>query len=203
MSDLHCPCCRSKLDLAVLFACASDRSAIEQLVSIGLPMGDLVLQYLMLHTPPKQCLSSAKQIKLIRLLLPDLRREAIKRGGQDRPVPHAIWAKALADILLRRDTLELPLKGHGYLYSMLAGMAEKADAAQEAQTEAARRAAPPAAPVTVRGQPKSIADALAGAGATPNAPIPPAPPPGPRTESPTVRRMKAELAAKKPTNEGK
>ena len=45
---------------------------------------------------------------------------------------------------------------------------------------------------------RRIADTLAGGNH--NAPIPPAPPPGPRAESPTVRRMKAEMAAKKTPN---
>jgi len=198
MSDLHCPACNAELDLSVVFASEEEHRVLARLINISIPLGNRVFGYLSLHKPPKQRLSSAKKLKLISELLPDLERQAISHKGRDWAAPLGLWAQAFDSMAARRATLDLPLKGHGYLYAMLSGLADKVEAQQEAQTEADRRTAPPAATVTVRGQVKSIADTLAGGNH--NAPIPPAPPPGPRAESHTVRKMKAEIAAKKTPN---
>lgn len=198
MSDLACPCCGSEFDLAVLFRSADDQQALARLVAVSVPLGARIMQYLTLHTPPKTRLTAAKKIKLLTQLLPDLERQAVNYKGRDWTTPLALWAQAIDQMMASAAAgrLDLPLKGHGYLLSVLTGLADKAEAVIEAQDNAARRT--PAATVTVHGQPKSIADTLAGGNH--NAPIPPAPPPGPRAESPTVRRMKAEMAAKKTPN---
>ena len=157
MSDLSCPACGSELDLAVLFAHEHDQRALARLVSVGIPMGTRVLQYVALFTPPKQRLTAAKKIKLILQLLPDLERQAITYKGRDWPAPLSAWAQAIDQMLTQRDAcrLELPMKGHGYLFSILAGMADKAEATQEQAREQQLRTGPRAA--TTHG-PKSVAD---------------------------------------------
>lgn len=87
MSDLSCPTCGSELDLAVLFAHEQDQRALARLASVSIPLGARVLQYLALFTPPKQRLTSAKKIKLILQLLPDLERQAITHKGRDWEAP--------------------------------------------------------------------------------------------------------------------
>ena len=52
------------------------------------------------------------------------------------------------------------MKGHGYLYATLAGMADKHEARAEQQREADRRTAPRQDTVTVRGEAMAIGDAL-------------------------------------------
>ncbi len=118
MSDLSCPTCGSELDLAVLFAHEQDQRALARLASVSIPLGARVLQYLALFTPPKQRLTSAKKIKLILQLLPDLERQAITHKGRDWEAPLAAWAQAIDQMLAARDAqrLELPMKGHGYLF---------------------------------------------------------------------------------------
>jgi len=60
--------------------------------------------------------------------------------------------------------LDLPMKSHAYLYSILMGMADKLEATFEAQDNAARfaaaRAMPDAATVQVKGQTLRMGDAL-------------------------------------------
>jgi hypothetical protein len=66
-------------------------------------------------------------------------------------------------MLATRDAgrLDLPLKGHGYLYAVLQGLADKAEASAEQQAEAQRRTGVPSGTVTVRGQAMGIGAALA------------------------------------------
>ena len=194
-ADLSCPVCGTELDLAVLFAHEGDQRALARLAAVSIPLGGRVLQYLGLFTPPKQRLTAAKKIKLILQLLPDLEREAISWKGRDWPAPLNAWAQAIDQMLAARDAqrLELPMKGHGYLYAVLAGMADKHEAAAEQQREQELRTGPRAA--TVNG-PKSVADLVSQA--APTAQPRPAPAaPAPAGMSPTVRAMREQIARKK------
>ncbi len=57
--------------------------------------------------------------------------------------------------------LTLPLSGHGYLFEVLASLADKSERAQEQALEASRRGRGDSATVTVRGQAMSIGEGLA------------------------------------------
>lgn len=194
MSDLSCPTCGSELDLAVLFAHEQDQRALARLASVSIPLGARVLQYLALFTPPKQRLTSAKKIKLILQLLPDLERQAITHKGRDWEAPLAAWAQAIDQMLAARDAqrLELPMKGHGYLYSILAGMADKHEASAEQQREQQLRTGPRAA--TTHG-PASVAALVQQA--QPAAATRPAPAAAQPGTSPTVRAMREHIAKTK------
>ena len=161
-ADLSCPVCGAELDMTVLFAHEHDQRALARLATVSIPMGARVLQYLTLFTPPKTRLTAAKKIKLILHLLPDLERRAITFKGRDWAAPLDAWAQAIDQMLLARDQgkLDLPMKGHGYLYSILSGMADKFESQAEQQREADRRAVPQQATVQVRGQTMSMGEAL-------------------------------------------
>ena len=208
-ADLSCPVCGTELDLAVLFSHEHDQRALARLASVSIPLGGRVLQYLALFTPPKQRLTAAKKIKLILQLLPDLERGAISWKGRDWAAPREAWAMAIDQMLAARDAqrLELPMKGHGYLYAILAGMADRFEGQAEQQREQQLRTGPRAA--TVNG-PKSVADlvqAPAPAAAPRPAPAAPAPSPGKaqgtpaQGMSPTVRAMRALIESKKGTQQ--
>ena len=194
MSDLSCPTCGTELDLAVLFAHEQDQRALARLASVSIPLGARVLQYLALFTPPKQRLTAAKKIKLILQLLPDLERQAITHKGRDWEAPLAAWAQAIDQMLAARDAqrLELPMKGHGYLYSILAGMADKHEASAEQQREQQLRTGPRAA--TTNG-PASVAALVQQA--QPAAATRPAPAAAQPGTSPTVRAMREHIAKTK------
>lgn len=191
-TDLSCPTCGSEFDLATVFANESDQQALARLVAVSFPIGSRVLQYIGLHTPAKQRLTAAKKIKLLLQLLPDLEREAINYKSRDWAVPLKLWADAIEQLLAKRDSdrIELPLKGHGYLYAMLAGMANDHEAAAERQREAelrnAGRAHSSAAPTSVN-------ELLQNPGPRPQPQLAPAQPAG---MSPTVRAMRAAIEKK-------
>jgi hypothetical protein len=194
VSGLSCPTCGTELDLAVLFAHEQDQRALARLASVSIPLGARVLQYLALFTPPKQRLTSAKKIKLILQLLPDLERQAITHKGRDWEAPLAAWAQAIDQMLAARDAqrLELPMKGHGYLYAILAGMADKHEASAEQQREQQLRTGPRAA--TTNG-PASVAALVQQA--QPAAATRPAPAAAQPGTSPTVRAMREHIAKTK------
>ena len=162
MSDITCPACGAEFDLTVAFACEEERRAFARLASVSIPLGTRVLKYIALFTPPKQRLTSAKKLKLLMQLLPDLERKAITHKGRDWTAPLDAWAQAIDQMLAARDAqrLELPMKGHGYLYAILAGMADKHEAAQEAKREEDARLRPRRDTVQVRGQALEIGAAL-------------------------------------------
>ena len=162
MTDITCPACGAEFDLTVAFSCEEERRAFARLASVSIPLGTRVLKYIALFTPPKQRLTSAKKLKLLMQLLPDLERQVITHKGRDWTAPLDAWAQAIDQMLAARDAqrLELPMKGHGYLYAVLAGMADKHEAAQEAKREEDARLRPRRDTVQVRGQALEIGAAL-------------------------------------------
>jgi hypothetical protein len=141
MTDLSCPVCGAELALDHLFVDADNRAAVARLVAAALPLGGPLLQYTRLFAPPKTSLTQRKQVRIILQLLPDLERRAITHRGRDWAVPLGAWAQGIDQMLQARDAgrLELPMKGHGYLYAILTSLADKQEAVAEANTEAAKR----------------------------------------------------------------
>lgn len=162
MSHVACPICGTELTMAQLFANEETQRAVARLAAVSMPLGARVLQYCTLFAPPKTRLTVPKQVKLMLQLLPDLERRAIVHKGREWAVPLELWAQAIDQMLAARDAgrLALPMTGHAYLYSVLAGMADKHEGQAEQQAESARRA-PPQGQVTVRGQTMSIGQGLA------------------------------------------
>jgi len=198
---MACPACGSELTLEHLLGSADDERAFARLVALSVPLADLVLRYVNLFTPPKQRLTLRKKVRLIAQLLPDLQRGAITHKGRDWAAPHSAWAQAIEQMLSKRaaGSLQLPMTGHGYLYAVLAGMADKLEGQAEAQHEADARASAQArarrsdAP-TQAGALLTVQQAL-GAGVQPMARSN-APAPVPNT-SPTVRAMREHIAKTK------
>jgi hypothetical protein len=159
---MACPICGTELTLAQLFANEDTQHAVARLASVSIPLGARVLQYCTLFAPPKTRLTVPKQVKLILSLLPDLERQAITARGRDWAVPLALWAQAIDQMLLAQGAgkLDLPMKGHRYLYSILVGLADKVEGVAEAQAAVAARAGPRQDTVKVRGQALPIGAAL-------------------------------------------
>ena len=165
VENLTCPVCSATLNFEqILGRLESDRT-FDRMVTLSVPLGTLVLQYLTLFTPPKQRLTNSKKLRLIAQLLPDLERRAIAHKGRDWDAPWPAWAQAIDQMLSARaaDRLSLPMTGHAYLYSILAGLADKHEGAAEQQREREQRTGPRPGTVQVRGQATTVVDALPGA----------------------------------------
>lgn len=166
VETIACPVCRTELSLEQITGHLDDERAFARLVALTVPMARSVVQYLGLFTPPRQILTLRKKVRLIQQLLPDLSRCAITHRGRDWAAPPAAWEQAIEQMLAARDAgrLDLPMKSHAYLYTILMGLADKVEGAAEAQANTERfqaaRAVPTAATVQVRGQTLTIGDAL-------------------------------------------
>jgi hypothetical protein len=184
--NVTCPSCGAEMDLDVLLAHEDSRQALAQLAAISLPLGKVVLQYLRLFKPATRAMSHSRTVKLITELLPDLQRQSIERKGREWDAPTEAWRIAIEHVLAMRDkgALTLPLTSHGYLYEVLAGMADKVEAKAESEVEQRRRQRRGDG-----GAPQPAAATLASA---------PAPAPANySTPSPYALRLQAEIAAKR------
>jgi hypothetical protein len=103
-------------------------------------LGESVLAYMDLFRPASgRSIKADKLLRLIQELREQVESGRVERGGRQWVVPLEIWRQALEQVLARRDQLTLPLKGHGYLFEIVAGMASKAEGKAETDREAERR----------------------------------------------------------------
>lgn len=179
------------------------RRLIAAVLTASLPLGGLVVRYLRLHKPPKQKLRIGVVGRLLAELVPDIQRNTIERTGRVWTVNAESWKAALQAVFDAHDkgTLAVPLQGNGYLYQVLMRMADREEAVQEKQVDATRRGRANEAGAQYVGQVlgKLLGPAAEASAAAPPIPSRPITPPGPKRDSPLVRQMKAELAAKKGT----
>lgn len=172
------------MDLDVLLAHDDSRQALARLVALSVPLGRLVLQYLRLFKPGTRAMSHGRTVKLVEELLPDLERGAVTHRGREWRAPIDVWQAAIEQMLAQRDKLVLPMKSHGYLVEIVVGLADKAEAAQERDREADRRARRSTVEVAAAETPLAAA---------------PAAPQGPSRYAAMVR---AEIEAKRQRREG-
>lgn len=135
---IRCAACgaTSSLDAAV----AHDDAAQALNTALGMtPIGRLLVQYLGLFRPAKNSLSFDRVNTLLNELLPVIQSGQLDRAGRTWPAPLSYWQAALEQVLAARPRLTLPMKSHGYLYEIVAGMSNKTEATAEAKTEEARR----------------------------------------------------------------
>jgi hypothetical protein len=137
----RCPACGAAFSLDVLIAHEEARGLIVELMNFSLPFGSLVIRYLALFRPEKQELRMERVAKLMRELLPDVKRGAITRKGREWPLGKLDWQGALEAVLSAHDkgSLTLPLQDHAYLYEVLMRHADKQEARAEQATEQQRR----------------------------------------------------------------
>ncbi len=193
-ADLSCPVCGAEFDLAVLFKSEESRRTFDRLTANCSPLKARLAQYAALAKPPKHKLDTDKALRIIKTLLPDIERGAITWKGREWAAPLSAWAQAIDQMLAARDAgrLELPMKGHGYLFAILAGMADKFEGQAEQQREQELRTGPRAA--TTHG-PASVAALVQQP--TPATARPATAAPAAAGTSPLVRAMRAQIAQKK------
>lgn len=139
-----CPACHAESSLDVLIGREADARAVAGFIERHVAMGDLVVRYIGLFRPEKRRLGLGRTVALIEELLPDIERQAITRKGREWPAPQAVWRAAIEQVLANRakGTVTLPLTSHGYLYEVIVGLADKAEALAEREREAQARSRP-------------------------------------------------------------
>ncbi|MDP9990898.1 hypothetical protein J2W28_002068 [Variovorax boronicumulans] len=140
-----CPVCGAEESLdALLLRMVADetvRLLVAELLTKALPLGDLVVRYLRLHTPPKQRLRLATVRKLLAELVPDVQRVAIERKGRVWAVSPDAWKAAFHAVFeaAERGKITLPLEGNAYLYGVVVRIADRQEGEAEQQREQDRR----------------------------------------------------------------
>lgn len=136
---LTCPCCGGLFSIEAALADAQARQAVAAALQLPAGLGDRVLRYLGLFRPPERGLSWDKATRLLVELHDAIRAAQVTRHGRDWPAPQDYWRMALDQMLDARPTLTLPLKTHGYLFEIVVGIAQKAEARREQAEEEQRK----------------------------------------------------------------
>ncbi len=133
-----CPACGAVASLDVLIGHEGAREALVVSLQLPAPLGKLLVQYIALFRPASRNLSLDRVASLLGELQPMIEAAKIERNGRIWSAPLEYWKSALEEMVAKRDKLTLPLKSHGYLLTIIEGFSNKAEAKQEAQTEARR-----------------------------------------------------------------
>jgi hypothetical protein len=102
------------------------------------PVGDLLLAYIGLFKPPKRALAMSRTARLLKELLPMIKEAKIESHGRIWSAPQEYWRMAFTEMIEKRDRLTLPLKSHGYLFAVIEGYSNKAEAQAETKIEQRR-----------------------------------------------------------------
>lgn len=131
---LTCRSCGATGSAEAVFGDADAAEALRLAGELDPVIARAVWHYLALHRPAQRALSWARTEKLLREIHELVSQPTIRRHHRDWSVLPAMWREAMEQMQGQRDKLTLPLKGHGYLLEIVAGLADK----QEAGAERAR-----------------------------------------------------------------
>lgn len=142
---ISCPACGAEMTLDVLVAHEGAREAVLTALQLPAPIGKLLMQYLAMFRSGKRQLSWERVGTILGELRGPIERAQIERNGRAWPAPLDYWKAALEHMVQLRDAgkLQLPLKTHGYLLEVIAGMGNKAEAKAEAGDHARRSGVTP------------------------------------------------------------
>lgn len=118
----RCPCCGAENSLDALVNHDAARSALWELSKIGDETTRLAVTYVGLFRPNKSSLNFERMAKLLEEIRVAMDEGFIERDGKRFEAPRAAWIHGFRTLIERRDIggLRLPLKGHGYLYEVIA-----------------------------------------------------------------------------------
>lgn len=137
---LICPECGAFGSISQFATDNDARVVAELLARAPADIGISMLNYVSLFRPAKRVLTWPRARRLLVDLEELMRSGCIHRRGQDLGVTRTMWRQALEQMTDARPRLTLPLKSHGYLLEIVAGLADKAAASVEDKREAELRA---------------------------------------------------------------
>jgi len=136
---LICSACGATHSLQSLLADTHARESVATALALPAGLSERVLRYLGLFRPPQRALSWDRAAKLLAELNAAIAAGQIQRDGRVWAAPLDYWMQALDATLDARPPLTLPLKNHGYLYAIIAGISSSAAAHAEEAAEVRRR----------------------------------------------------------------
>lgn len=134
-----CPDCGGVRPLSEFLDAVRERQALDAALRMDPRMADGLLEYLDLFSPPGKKLQNRKLLRLLTELQELMSAGEVKaKDGRCWPAPLEYWRTALEDVSARRAGLTLPLNGHGYLQTVVVGIATKVGAKKETKREQSR-----------------------------------------------------------------
>lgn len=135
---VSCPACGADMTLDALLTHDEARRALAQAMQLAPGLGTRLMKYLGLFRPGQRQLTMDRVAALLGELLPMIEAGQADRRGRLWSASREAWCAALDVVIEHRDAgrLVLPLKSHGYLLEVLAGLVEKAEAAAEREHHA-------------------------------------------------------------------
>jgi hypothetical protein len=98
-----------------------------------------LIHYLALFRPAKTGMRWSRMLSLAQELVPQIQAAQVSRGGVTHVATTEMWGAALQQLADRPPHLRLPLKSHGYLLEVVAGLSERAASVAEREVEDNRR----------------------------------------------------------------
>jgi hypothetical protein len=144
LPSFTCPVCRNPLTVDVVFAHEGVRDAILQLVNAhadGAKLLRPLLAYVGMFAPVKTEMRYERVAAVLAEVVASIKAGSVRdTHGVTHAAPLDYWRQAFEEMAARRDagSLKLPLKSHGYLHTVVVGLAGKAAATAERKTEAQR-----------------------------------------------------------------
>lgn len=138
-----CPHCQFQAEIEAFFTDDDGKRLAAVMADVPSSCGRAVLKYLRLFKPAKTALRVSKAVRLateVRDLISTGTVCDDERSGVRRPCTPEMWVEGIELMLDRRDELTLPMKKHGYLRTVVYGIADKADAQAERAKETAIKA---------------------------------------------------------------
>ena len=141
--NTRCPNCGAVHSLDTLIGHDDAARLLKLVLDLDADIGRAAVRYIGLFRPEKSQLGFGRVARLLEEILPDMQAGEIRRGGLVVQTSPQMWTAAFGKCLEARDAgrLKTPLKSHGYLYEILAGMQDAPPPAPPAQ--AAQTASPP------------------------------------------------------------
>jgi len=137
---IACPHCSRVFALEQALDDMDGRKFFELFIKLPPTVMRPYLLYIGLFRPKKQVLKWRKILVLTEEIAPMILKAQVTRNRIDYRIPPEQWAATMTELVTNPPkTLELPLKGHGYLLSILANQAEKHAAMQEEKVEQQKR----------------------------------------------------------------
>lgn len=138
--NITCPACAARFDLDVAISEEKARQFFGLVADCPDDFKGPLIRYLRLHKPPKSALSWAKAHKIAAELVPMVQAARVERNGIVKVAPVELWAASVEQLLDEPPaSLKLPLKGNGYLLSIVAAHAERQLATAEEKREQERK----------------------------------------------------------------
>jgi hypothetical protein len=135
--QLVCPCCNARFPVEAGMQDEAARAAIAVAIKLPASLGELLLRYLSLFRPEQRALSWSRANALLKEISEPLAAAQVTRNRVTRAAPVELWRIGLEKIIETRDQgkLNLPLRGHGYLFEIVWSAAGQMEDAAEKKRE--------------------------------------------------------------------